>query len=86
MGWSPDLHIGDFRPWPDTVHVVRGKTGVMLRYVPERICFQVDVTADHSPYTSYMTACSLCGEMLAVEEFRAPNYCPNCGAKVVRYE
>lgn len=23
MSWSPDLFIGEFRPWPDTVHVVR---------------------------------------------------------------
>ena len=35
MSWSPDLFIGEFRPWPDTVHVVRGKTDEMRRYVPE---------------------------------------------------
>ena len=35
MSWSPDLFIGEFRPWPDTVHVVRGKTDETRRYVPE---------------------------------------------------
>lgn len=35
MSWSPDLFIGELRPWPDTVHVVRGKTDETRRYVPE---------------------------------------------------
>ncbi len=35
MSWSPELYIGEFRPWPDTVHVVRGKTDETRRYVPE---------------------------------------------------
>lgn len=35
MSWSPDLFIGEFRPWPDSVYVVRGKTDDMRRYVPE---------------------------------------------------
>ena len=35
MSWSPDLFIGEFRPWPDSVHVVRGRTDETLRYVPE---------------------------------------------------
>ena len=36
MSWSPDLFIGEFRPWPDTVHVVRDKTDEIRRYVPEK--------------------------------------------------
>ena len=39
MSWSPDLFIGEFRPWPDTVHVVRGKTEETRRYVPEEMLF-----------------------------------------------
>lgn len=39
MSWSPDLFIGELRPWPDTVHVVRGKTDEMRRYVPEEMLF-----------------------------------------------
>lgn len=39
MSWSPDLFIGESRPWPDTVHVVRGKTDEMRRYVPEEMLF-----------------------------------------------
>lgn len=36
MSWSPDLFIGEMRPWPDSVHVVRGKTDETRRYTPER--------------------------------------------------
>ena len=35
MSWSPDVFIGELRPWPDTVHVVRGKTDETRRYMPE---------------------------------------------------
>lgn len=35
MSWSPDLFIGEFRPWPDTVQVVRGTYDDTRRYVPE---------------------------------------------------
>lgn len=35
MSWSPDLFIGELRPWPDSVHVVRGKTDETRRYFPE---------------------------------------------------
>lgn len=40
MSWSPDLFIGELRPWPDTVHVVRGKTDETRRYVPEEMLFR----------------------------------------------
>lgn len=36
MSWSPDLYIGEMRPWPDSVHVMRGSSGEARRYVPER--------------------------------------------------
>lgn len=49
----------------------------------ERTCQQVDVTVKYQPYVTHMTACSLCGETLAVEEYPAPNYCSKCGARVV---
>ena len=39
MSWSPDLFIGELRPWPDMVHVVRGKTDETRRYVPEEMLF-----------------------------------------------
>ena len=39
MSWSPDLFIGEFRPWPDSVYVVRGKTDETRRYVPEEMLF-----------------------------------------------
>ena len=45
-----------------------------------RMCYQIEKT---QPYETYRTVCSICGEMLALEEFDAPNYCPNCGAEVL---
>lgn len=50
----------------------------------ERTCEQIDVTEMHKPFTTHMTECSECGGVLAVDEMPAPNYCPNCGAKVER--
>lgn len=35
MSWSPDLFIGELRPWPDSVYVVRSRTVETRRYVPE---------------------------------------------------
>ena len=49
----------------------------------ERTCQEVEVTSRYQPYVTYMTACSLCGGTLAVDEYSAPNYCPSCGARVV---
>ena len=50
----------------------------------ERTCTQIDVTDTRKPYTTHMTECSECGGVLALDEYRAPNYCPQCGAKVER--
>ena len=50
----------------------------------ERTCEQIDVTEIHKPYTTHMTECSECGGVLALDEYRTPNYCPQCGAKVER--
>ena len=46
MSWSPELCIGEFRPWPDTVHVVRGKTEEKRRYVSEEMLFRERVGHD----------------------------------------
>ena len=35
MSWSIEERIGELRPWPDAVRVVRGKTDETRRYVPE---------------------------------------------------
>lgn len=88
MSWSPELPIGEFRPWPDTVHVVRGRTGEMLRYVPEQAieatlgrgtCSPIDRHGCLSGTDCPAWECSVCGG-----EFEAyANYCSNCGRKVV---
>lgn len=36
MSWSPQLCIGEFRPWPESIHVTRDKIDETRRYVPEK--------------------------------------------------
>ena len=75
-----DLVVGTLKHQPEAVIVIAEEA---QRFVPERTCQQVDVSEKYQPYVTHMTACSLCGETLAVEEYPAPNYCHSCGAKVV---
>ena len=92
MSWSPELFIGEMRPWPDSVHVVRGKTGETVRYFPERTC-RAELNGERSA-----VICSECGSQMPLKgwgEFRdwggvtrigtftAYPHCPNCGCKVV---
>lgn len=37
MSWSIDVHIGEMRPWPETVNVIRGKTDETRRYMSEEL-------------------------------------------------
>ena len=32
-----DVYIGELRPWPDTVNVIRGKTDETRRFMPEEL-------------------------------------------------
>lgn len=92
MSWSPELPIGEFRPWPDTVHVVRGRTGEMLRYVPEQaVAATLWMGTCHSTTQddAWCFACSECGKSFPRHELHLAlnhgeiNYCPNCGKRVV---
>ena len=38
MSWTHDIYIGEFRPWPDAVRVVRGASGEAMEYVPVVRC------------------------------------------------
>lgn len=79
MGWSPDVFIGELRPWPDEVCVVKGNHEVTRQYVPRQTCRNVS-----DPPEGFL--CSDCGW----GDFDEPthllkdaNFCPNCGAKLV---
>ena len=76
MSWSPEVFIGEFRPWPDSVHVVRGRTGETVRYMPEQTC------ANKAKYYRDFE-CSECADYWPEYEPNTFHYCPNCGAKVV---
>lgn len=81
-GWSPSVYMGEMRPWPDSVHVVRGKTDETRRYVPELTCQRVNKPdqffADDFGYSVDAYRCSVCNFRLD----RITNYCPVCGARV----
>ena len=83
MSWSPELPIGEFRPWPDTVHVVRGRTGETLRYVPERTCRNASYRIDESRF--HCSACEFGCWVKDVADGRdkLPKFCPSCGRRVV---
>lgn len=87
MSWSPELPIGEFRPWPDTVHVVRGRTGEMLRYVPERTCRNISPKLGNNEFTCEECLARVYGSggrwFDANWDYHKFNYCPNCGRKVV---
>lgn len=77
MSWSPDLFIGELRPWPDTVHVVRGKTDEARRYVPERTAKRVRVTVDEMRCIGH-DECSGCGATVGMGD----RFCRMCGARL----
>lgn len=87
MSWTPDLIIGELRPWPDAVWVIRGDTDEARRYVPEQTCHVeayddgIDEGHDgewfcYAPPTWYLS----CGHR--AEGAERPNFCPSCGARV----
>lgn len=81
MSWAPDLIIGELRPWPDSVRVLRGVTGEGRTYVPERTCHN-----ENEEWPS-LFKCSDCGydnsdTYCGTEAIF--KYCPSCGAKVVK--
>lgn len=84
MSWSPDLHIGELRPWPDSVHVVRGRTGETLQYLPESTCRMEPDGYYGEQYGIYK--CSSCGELWQFEHGGpTENHwksCPRCGARI----
>ena len=73
MSWSSELYIGENRPWPDTVRVIRGKTEETLCYIPEKTCHIVE-----DEDTSFLT-CSECGA-IQPEDYTT-YFCWCCGAR-----
>lgn len=79
------MPIGGLRPWPDSVHVVRGKTDETRRYVPEMTC-RMERVEDEERILHGWLECSECGPVYppaadAIQD--AVKWCPFCGRKVV---
>lgn len=74
MSWSSEIYIGETRPWPDTVRVIRGKTEETLCYMPERKCHIVE-----DEDTGILT-CSECGAVQP-EDYTV-YWCWCCGARI----
>ena len=78
MSWSPDIHIGEMRPWPDTVRVVRGETDETRRYVPERKAIRKVRTYGAIGRCN----CSVCN--WAIDQY--DRFCRRCGAELAGTE
>ena len=77
MSWSPDLFIGELRPWPDSVHVVRGRTDDERRYFPRETAKRVTVTVDERG-TVGRCMCSECGGKVDQDDA----FCRHCGKEL----
>ena len=62
MSWSIEQHIGELRPWPESVRVVRGKAKESRRYVPESPHCTMEPDGYWQEEYGYVT-CSNCGEV-----------------------
>ena len=76
MSWSTDLHIGELRPWPDSVHVVRDNTEETRSYFPERTATRIVRTYDG---LTGICKCSSCDRTISVYD----KFCKHCGAMFV---
>ena len=81
MSWSPDLFIGELRPWPDSVRVVRGETDETQLYGPEQTCHLVKEHIGNSG-KAYRMVCSECHHVIYDGWQEKPRYCAFCGARV----
>ena len=77
MSWGPDLIIGELRPWPDSVHVLRGVTGEGRDYLPERTARRARVTVDERRTIGH-DECGACGATVGM----ADRFCRMCGARL----
>lgn len=76
--------------WKDDVRAGRPIDFGFVVYVPERTCRAVQmVMAGNPPYnqgdiifSALVSGCSQCGFPFGNASHQAPNYCPNCGARV----
>ncbi len=78
MSWSTEVRIGELRPWPDAVRVVRGKTEETRRYVPERTAYRH--VKSNGEYGS--CKCSTCDADIHANDA----FCRMCGAQLTHTE
>lgn len=82
MSWSPELFIGELRPWPESVCVIR--EGEEAFYFPELTCKMGEAGKDLGMEIVNRYICTACGRSILIARGCAkPDYCPMCGAKVV---
>ena len=72
--------------WQDMC--IEDRLADLIEPEPERTCHkELMTTEDYAGTEVYCFGCSECGEFLSYPDcyglYDGPNYCPNCGAKVV---
>ena len=90
MGWNfitprwPSCYSNQ----PESVTCECEETGERVRYVPERTCqvessFLNDFTSMYECWYEFELSC---GHLIKSGEKNPPNYCEECGAKVIDYD
>lgn len=73
------LELSDGQPFPSVINV-HGH-GEVRRYTPERTCEMEFIWSDPEDLNLYK--CGKCHGL--VNHLQKPEYCSNCGAKVIKY-
>ena len=77
MSWAPEIHIGEMRPWPDAVLVVRGETDEACRYVPCRTAIRISVPRQSHVALGHYECGECHGTVGASDAF-----CKHCGTRM----
>lgn len=80
MTWRAEVYIGEMRPWPDVVDVVKGRTGEAVEYVPGRTCRIIGTIYYDGEGVWYHELS--CGHEVETLDKEPPSYCSECGARV----
>lgn len=59
MSWSYKLCIGNLRPWPEAVYVIRDRTDETRRYVPEKFNSAMECLLSLENHTLRELVCEL---------------------------
>lgn len=75
-------YLWSTKEFPSSIRL-EGKRGDYEVYTPERTCYDVNASAREHGAHLFLWRCSNCDESYDTE-MESMNYCPNCGARVIK--